>query len=821
MSGPTERTRWWVTELWWTGLLAGFLALLWAVGRASRHPVAQRGSRAPMSRLEGLWRSAVGLLPAGGWQRPAALVLVAVGTVAAVALLWRLTRPASSGILLGRSGPRLWSQKVWLSLRASCSHVWVLSPIGGGKTTLLANLILGEIRARPDPHVARGRHRRRRYELACRKLGPGRAVVAIDPNGALTDRVLSRLSPAERDRVVVIDPLDDDPPAINLFAAADPEQAADFIVSIFRALPGGGTTGAIQIDILSRALLELARRPGATLRDLPKHLQDTADDGDRAAVRGLVARLRPFFVPSIDKIIGRPESEDVFSAIDAGRCVIVRMRPELSRPAATLLAAVVLGRLYDRILRRVPDHPHRHLLLILDELGAVVRERQVLTLMLDQVRSRNVGVVCAHQGMSQLDEDAPGLTDALRRSALTRIVWRLSDVDEAAHMAKQLTGNLTAKHLTDLPDFTTYIRRRAKGLPLMVRMYDVPGPWRPPFTERLAARWKRRRRPLRRVLKALPRGLPRPPGPTPGPLPAGSTPEGVVQTWQAGRSDGTPTTPKTPLASVRITPSTSEDETKIPSVPLGPPQTLVPGLRLQPRDLQVLALLWDHGVATSDQLARAYWPTTAGNKAARLRLGALAKAGAVAVSGANGRPQQHYGLTAKGAAVLGRPWRPPRLDERAVEHRLAVVDFGSALLAAADQAGWAMRWAGEGEASAGVAPDSRIELETPAGLLRLWVEVDRGTESWSVLGAKLTRLLAAAAGKCDAIAVAFTAPGRASGASGRLPVSASPAVVSALLDRHIADPLGAVWTPAGAAPPMGLAELVSRAPQDATQGAGE
>lgn len=446
------------------------------------------GSPAHVAAMLGrLWSRLVAVLPGGGWLRPLALIVAVAALGGLSVAIWRLTRPGP-GILLGHTG--VWWGKVWLSLRASCSHVWVLSPIGGGKTTLLANIILGEIRADPDPHIERGRHRRRRRQMACRKLGPGRAVLAIDPNGALTQRVLSRLSPAEREHVTVIDPLDDEPPPIDLFAAANPEQATEFVLSLFRALPGGGTVGPIQLEILRRALLSLAKRPSATLLDLPAHLVATAHDGEAKEVRGLVARMGPFFAPSIAKVIGRkePDGGDVFSAFDSGRSVIVRMRPELSRPAATLLAAVVLGRGFDRILRRIPDHPHRHLTIILDELGAVVRERQVLTWMLDQVRSRNVSVICAHQRISQLEHDAPGLVDALKGSALTRIVWRLSDVDEAAHMAKQLTGGLTAEKLMSLPDYTTMIRRRGKGRPLAVRMYDVPDPWRPPLWVRLVAR---------------------------------------------------------------------------------------------------------------------------------------------------------------------------------------------------------------------------------------------------------------------------------------------------------------------------------------------
>jgi len=56
---------------------------------------------------------------------------------------------------------------------------------------------------------------------------------------------------------------------------------------------------------------------------------------------------------------------------------------------------------------------------------------------------------------------------------------------------------------------------------------------------------------------------------------------------------------------------------------------------------------------------------------------------------------------------------PERVKDAAVPHRLAVVDFGTALLGAAQPRGWAMMWDGEsrlapgGELADGVRPDSR------------------------------------------------------------------------------------------------------------------
>ena len=80
-----------------------------------------------------------------------------------------------------------------------------------------------------------------------------------------------------------------------------------------------------------------------------------------------------------------------------------------------------------------------------------------------------------------------------------------------------------------------------------------------------------------------------------------------------------------------------------------------------------------------------------------------------------------------GRAAIGR------LENGVLPHRLAVVDFGSALLGAARAQGWKMDWEGKaalrrsGEVSDGLRPDSRIRLSGPGVALTAWLEVDRGT----------------------------------------------------------------------------------------------
>lgn len=839
----------WLKELQPLIGLAAVMGAFWLVNWSSRRSRPGQHVAAPTATLSSLWRASTLWVPqAGGWQRPVVLGALALTGAGLMVLLWRWSRPGPSKIL-GRIGTWPFRHLVRLGLRASTTHMWLLAPIEGGKSTLLARLILGEIRGKPDPHIEGRRHRRKRRKMAIRKLGPGRGVLAIDPNGALTKRVLSRLSPEERQRVTVIDVADDDPPPVNVLEASDPELAADFVVSLFRALPGGGSIGAIQLDILRRAVEGLARVDGPTLFELKKWLWANAEKGEEKAIAGLVARLGPFLSPRLKPVIGRPEREDVFAAIDSGRTVILRMREELGRDAAALLTTVFLARASDRIQRREPDYPHRHCTVVLDELGALVREGHILARMLDQFRSRNVCVVCAHQRLSQL---AASVVDALRGSALTRIVWRLADQEEAAHMAKHLPG-MTADKIMALPDYHAVIRRRGKGRPLVVKMLNVPKAWKPPRRTRLAAWMVRTVRRVRRPLKAVKLPLRRclrgvrsfhstrrtgsvpsagtiaiPPSPQIPRLSAAANP--LYKGGSRGKSRPHPSqlsileNPDSLVANLlhlpRIAPQTRpglapqisgemsdfpsaqplSDSSEFTMVQAVSVSNLPSGQGYKPvqRDLDICLVLAEHGIATTDELARMFW-TGKSDRGAQDRLKTLADAGVLVRLGPNGRPHQHFALSSATASALGVP-ALRQLDERAVPHRLAVVDFGSALVGAAVGKGWTVRWEGEATLRRDEAipealrPDSRLTITSAGGKFTAWLEVDRGTEGWNWLGPKLARL--AKHGGADALLVVFETPGRAAVAvkERRLPVADGIVVASSLLADHMKDPLGAIWS---------------------------
>lgn len=83
---------------------------------------------------------------------------------------------------------------------------------GTGKTTLLANLVLADARA-------------------------GRGAVVLDPKGDMITDLLDRLPASAAGRLVLIDAAETEAPAaLNILDGAEPELAADQMVTIFRRI---------------------------------------------------------------------------------------------------------------------------------------------------------------------------------------------------------------------------------------------------------------------------------------------------------------------------------------------------------------------------------------------------------------------------------------------------------------------------------------------------------------------------------------------------------------------------------------------------------
>lgn len=156
---------------------------------------------------------------------------------------------------LGRSdtGTR---RAVGLAVPDARHHLHLMGATGSGKSTLIGDLVLDDVRA-------------------------GRGAVVIDPKGDLVADLLHRLPASCADRLLIIDPDDSHtPPCLNVLDGADIDVVVDNITGIFRQI-FTAFWGPRTNDVMRAACLTLLRHAQishrlVTLADIPRLLGEPA-----------------------------------------------------------------------------------------------------------------------------------------------------------------------------------------------------------------------------------------------------------------------------------------------------------------------------------------------------------------------------------------------------------------------------------------------------------------------------------------------------------------------------------------------------------------
>ena len=374
-------------------------------------------------------------------------------------------------------------ERIGISIRDALYHTVLLGPTGAGKSTALAHLALADIAA-------------------------GRGVLLIDPKTDLVADILARIPEQRRDDVVVIDPTSSRPVGINPLARA--QTARSVPLSSGGGVPGGGASPELVADtvlatfkgvfaeswgvrveqVLSAALVTLARTPGATLVDLPLVLTNPAYRQRLIAASGadplgtgqfwaayealseaqrqqwvgpVLTRLQPFLIrPHLRATLGQAApSFDLGEVFTRRRIVLVSLnKGVLGAESARLLGSLLVGQLWPLILARAAVEPsRRHVVSVfIDEVQDYLSLPGSLADALAQARSLGAAFHLAHQYRGQLPAALKAGIDA---NARNKIIFSLSAAD-AAELARQAIG-LEVADFQLLPRFGVYARTMHHG----------------------------------------------------------------------------------------------------------------------------------------------------------------------------------------------------------------------------------------------------------------------------------------------------------------------------------------------------------------------
>ncbi|MFI7208049.1 type IV secretory system conjugative DNA transfer family protein [Micromonospora aurantiaca (nom. illeg.)] len=352
---------------------------------------------------------------------------------------------------------------VALSVPDARYHTHMVGQTGSGKTTLLANLIIDDIKA-------------------------GRGTIVLDPHGDLVLDVLDRIPATLADRVVLFDPAQPNPPAMNPLEGDDPDLVVDNLVSIFGSI-FSKAWGPRMDDVMRVSCLTLLRHANVTLQHIPPLLNSAQfrsamtvdlDDPDglhgfwqwyddlspalRSQIIGpVLARLRAFLLRDfVRKTMRYPRSSfDMGKILDGGVLLVRIPKGELGEDTSRLLGSLILARVWQAATARasIPADRRKDCSIYLDECQNFLTLAASLDTMLAEARKYRLAMTLAHQDLAQFPRE---LLAAVSANARNKIYFSVAPED-ARVLARHTLPELDEHDLAHLDAYTAVARLVVEG----------------------------------------------------------------------------------------------------------------------------------------------------------------------------------------------------------------------------------------------------------------------------------------------------------------------------------------------------------------------
>src|SRR5438552_4562841 len=336
------------------------------------------------------------------------------------------------------------------------AHLYLIGKTGTGKSTLLENLAGQDIRA-------------------------GNGLALLDPHGDLVERLVEAV-PEQRKHDLIYFNVPDiaHPLGFNPLESVAPDRrplAASGLLEVFKKI-WMDTWGPRLEHILRNALLALLDQPEATLAGVLRLLDDRAFR--RSAMANVsIAAVRDFWLreyesyparfrveaiapiqnkvgafltnPILRNIVTQSKSAfDLRRVMDEGKILLVNLaKGRIGEDVAALLGAMLVSRIGLAALSRtdMTEENRRDFYVYLDEFQSFTKLS--LANMLSELRKYRVGMILAHQYLSQLD---PQIRDAILGNVGTMIAFRLG-LSDAEILENEFRPEISAVDLIGLPNY--------------------------------------------------------------------------------------------------------------------------------------------------------------------------------------------------------------------------------------------------------------------------------------------------------------------------------------------------------------------------------
>ncbi len=380
----------------------------------------------------------------------------------------------NSGILIGYATFHGDKRPVYITDEDRRRHVYVIGQTGTGKTTLLANMLIEDIKS-------------------------GKGVAIIDPHGEFAENALGHIPKERAEDLVYFDPADTARPlGLNMLDYNfDRPEEKTFIVnemqSIFNRLFTAETMGPMFEQYMRNALLllmeDMVNEP-ATLIEVPRIFTDSEfrrrklerirnpvviDFWEKEAVKAggeaSLANMTPYITSKFNNfisndymrpIIGQPKSAFNFrDVMDSGKILIINLaKGRIGDINAGLLGMIMTGKLLMAALSRVDiadTSKRRDFYLYIDEFQNFTTDS--ISTILSEARKYRLSLTLAHQFIAQLEEK---IRDSVFGNVGSQIVMRVG-VQDAEFLVKQFAPIFNENDLINIDNLNAYVKILING----------------------------------------------------------------------------------------------------------------------------------------------------------------------------------------------------------------------------------------------------------------------------------------------------------------------------------------------------------------------
>ena len=346
-------------------------------------------------------------------------------------------------------------------------HMYLIGKTGMGKSTVLENMIVDDIRA-------------------------GHGVAVVDPHGDLAEKIIEFI-PADRIQdVVYFNPLDINfPIAFNVVEQVEPHLrhlVASGLIGVFQKLWADSWGPRLEY-ILRNAILAILDFPGSTLMGVVRMLSDKnyrkrvvanikdpvvkafwekefsgyADKFASEAVSPIQNKVGQFLSNSLMRnVIGQVKSSiDIRDIMDNGKILIMNLsKGRIGEDNSALLGAMMITKIQLAAMSRVdiPEKERRDFYLYIDEFQNFSTDS--FANILSEARKYRLNLILAHQYIEQLSEK---VKPAVFGNVGTMVVFRVGAAD-AEELVKEFTPTFTEEDLVNLPKYEMYLKLMIDGI---------------------------------------------------------------------------------------------------------------------------------------------------------------------------------------------------------------------------------------------------------------------------------------------------------------------------------------------------------------------